>query len=72
MNQFFDRIESLLRQSLRLAADARGSLAPTAEAAAQASMLTSYCLGRLQRFARSDFKRSPVEHLDASLQTMIH
>jgi len=72
INQFFDRIESLLRQSLRQAADARGSLAPTAEATAQASMLTSYCLGRLQRYARSDFKRSPVEHLDAALQRMIH
>ena len=32
MNQFFDRIESQLRQSLRAAADAAGSATPTVDA----------------------------------------
>lgn len=68
MNQFFDRIESQLRQSLRNAAEAAGSSTPTADANAQASMLTAFAVGRLQRFARSGFKRSPTEHLDASLR----
>ncbi|MFM2055060.1 MAG: nucleoid occlusion factor SlmA [Pseudomonadota bacterium] len=72
MNQFFDRIESQLRQSLRAAADARGAPAPTVEAAAQASMLVSLCIGRLHRYARSDFRRSPVEQLDLMLSMMIH
>ena len=71
MNQFFDRIESQLRHSLRQAADVRGSLSPTVEAQAQASMLTSFCVGRLQRYARSGFKRSPIEHLDAALRLLI-
>ena len=72
MNQFFDRIESQLRQLMRRAADARGSAEPTVEAAAQASALTSFCIGRLQRFARTDFRRSPVEQIDLALQMMIH
>jgi len=71
MNQFFDRIESQLRQSLRQAADAAGSMTPTVDASAQASMLTSFILGRLQRYARSGFKRSPTEHLDAALHLMV-
>ena len=71
MNQFFDRIESQLRQSLRLAVQARGSETPTVESAALASVLTSFCVGRLQRYARSGFKRSPTEHLDAALRHLV-
>jgi TetR/AcrR family transcriptional regulator len=67
MNQFFDRVESQLRQSLRGAADAGGSLTPTVDANALASGLTSFVIGRLQRYARSGFKRSPTEHLELLL-----
>ena len=68
MNQFFDRVESQLRQSLRAAAEAQGSPQPTVEANAQASALTAFAIGRLQRYARSGFKRSPTEHLDTALR----
>jgi len=71
MNQFFDRIESQLRQSLRAAAEAAGSATPTVDANAQASVLTAFAVGRLQRYARSGFKRSPTEHLDASLNLLV-
>ena len=67
MNQFFDRIESQLRQSLRSAAEAAGSATPTVDANARASALTAFAVGRLHRYARSGFKRSPTEHLDAAL-----
>jgi len=70
MNQFFDRVESQLRQSLRLAAENAGSMTPTVDAGALASVLTAYVVGRLQRYARSGFKRSPTEHLDAALQRL--
>jgi TetR/AcrR family transcriptional regulator len=70
MNQFFDRIESQLRQGLRAAADASGSATPTVEANAQASALVSFCVGRLQRYARSGFKRNPTEYLDAALRLL--
>jgi TetR/AcrR family transcriptional regulator len=68
MNQFFERIESQLRQSLRQLAEANGSTTPTVEAHAQASALTAFAIGRLQRFARSGFRKSPTEHLDIALR----
>ncbi|SFE63169.1 nucleoid occlusion factor SlmA [Paracidovorax wautersii] len=68
MNQFFDRIESSLRQCLRPAADAAGSATPTAEAQVRAAALCDLLRGRLQRYARTDFRRSPVEQLEATLQ----
>jgi TetR/AcrR family transcriptional regulator len=71
MNQFFDRIESQLRQSLRLVAESAGSSTPTVDANAQASVLTGFAVGRLQRYARSGFKRVPTEHLEAALQLLV-
>lgn len=71
MNQFFDRLESQLRQSLRAHADRVGSQSPTVDAQAAASMIVSFVLGRLQRFARSGFKRLPTEFLDAALRQLI-
>jgi TetR/AcrR family transcriptional regulator len=71
MNQFFDRIEGQFRQSLRVAAEANGSDMPTVDANARASVLTAFAVGRLQRYARSGFKRLPTEHLDAALDLMV-
>jgi TetR/AcrR family transcriptional regulator len=67
MNQFFDRVESQLRQSLRGAAEAGGSSTPSVDAQALASALTALLVGRLQRYARSGFKRLPTEHLEPAL-----
>jgi TetR/AcrR family transcriptional regulator len=71
MNQFFDKIESTLKQSLRGAAEVDGSATPGLDAQVRASMLTAFVVGRLQRFARSGFKRAPSEHLEASLARML-
>ncbi len=71
MNQFFDRIESQLRQSLRQAAEASGSDTPTVDANVQASVLTAFCVGRLQRYARSAFKRIPTEQLEIALRLLL-
>ena len=71
MFQFFERIESQLRQSLRAAADAAGSQTPTVDANVLASVLAAYCGGRLQRYARSGFKRLPTEQLDAALDLLL-
>ncbi len=68
MNQFFDRVESQLRQCLR------GGLAvsstPTVDANALASAIVALTIGRLQRYARSGFKRLPTEHLEPALQRL--
>ena len=71
MNQFFDRIESSLRQVLRDAAQAQQSATPTVDAQVRAALLLSFVQGRLQRHARSGFKRSALEHLEASLALML-
>lgn len=71
MNQFFDRIESTLRQCLRPAADAAGSATPTVDAQVAAGVLAAFAQGRLQRFARSGFRRLPTENLEASLARML-
>ena len=69
MNQFFDRIESTLRQCLR--ATTAASSTPTVGAQVAASVLTAFVVGRLQGYARSGFRRLPTEHLDASLALML-
>ncbi len=70
MNQLFERIESALRQVLRAAAEANNSATPTADAHVRAGVLLAFALGQLQRFARSGFKRSPLDHVEASLALM--
>jgi TetR/AcrR family transcriptional regulator len=67
MNQFFDKIEAALRQCLRESEAAT----PTLDAQVRASVLTAFVVGRLQRFARSGFRRAPTEHLDASLGQLL-
>lgn len=71
MNLFFDKIESALRQNLREAAVLGSTATPTVDAQADASVLTAFCVGRLQRFARSGFKRLPSESLDHSLALLL-
>ena len=71
MNQFFDKMESTLKQSLREHAQASGSATPSVDAQVQASVLTAFVVGRLQRFARSSFRRMPTEQLELSLARLI-
>jgi TetR/AcrR family transcriptional regulator len=70
MNQFFDKIESTLKQCLREGLQP-GSATPSVDAQVGASVLTAFVVGRLQRFARSGFRRLPSEHLEASLAQML-
>ncbi|MGE0873325.1 MAG: nucleoid occlusion factor SlmA [Burkholderiales bacterium] len=53
INQFNDRFEATLKQSLRSAADA--------DAAGRAGTLMRYALGSLQLFAKSGFTKKPAE-----------
>ncbi len=71
MNLFFDKIEATLRQCLRPAAQAAGDAAPTAQAQVAAAALSDLIRGRLQRYARTGFRRSPTEHLDATLALLL-
>jgi TetR/AcrR family transcriptional regulator len=69
INLLFDKIEAQLRQSLREVNAA--SSTPTVDTQVQASVLVAFMQGRLQRFARSGFKRLPSEQLQAALGRML-
>jgi TetR/AcrR family transcriptional regulator len=74
MSQLFDKIEAALCQSLRYAPPAQGhngSQTPDTDAQAAASVLTAFVAGRLQRFARSAFRRAPTELLDVCLARVL-
>lgn len=71
MNLFFDKIESALKQNLREAAVLTSAATPTVDAQADASVITAFCVGRLQRYARSGFKRLPSESLEHSLSLLL-
>ena len=71
MNQFFDKIESTLKQCLRAGVAEGASATPTVDAQVRASVLAAFVAGRLQRFVRSGFKRLPSEHLDTCLAVLL-
>jgi len=64
INQLFDRIESTLKQSLRIAETQTGrKLNPEA----QANLLICFVIGRWHQFAKSGFKRKPMEFIQDQL-----
>lgn len=64
INQLFDRVESTLKQSLRIAETQSGrKLNPEA----QANLLICFVIGRWQQFAKSGFKRKPMEFVHEQL-----
>ncbi len=71
MNQFFDKLEAALKQALRGEA-VEGAANPAAiDAATAAAVLVALVGGRMQRFVRSDFSRSPTDKLDAQLSLIL-
>jgi TetR/AcrR family transcriptional regulator len=64
INQLFDRIESTLKQSLRFAETQTGrKLDPES----QANLLLCFVIGRWHQFAKSGFKRKPMEYVQQQL-----
>jgi len=63
MNQFFDKVEASLKQSLQRHNAVAGAV--------QAGVLAAFTAGRLQRFVRTGFRRLPSENLDACLAQML-
>jgi len=70
INQLIDRIEASLRQSFRMAV-AQGALPAVTDGSARAAVVMAFVQGRWLRFAKSGFKRSPVEALDQQIPVLI-
>ncbi len=70
INQFFDRIEATLKQSLRMAAT-QGELGESVDVSAHANLLLCFVIGRLQQFGKSGFRREPLEMLPAQLAILL-
>ncbi|OGA46335.1 MAG: nucleoid occlusion factor SlmA [Betaproteobacteria bacterium RIFCSPLOWO2_12_FULL_62_13] len=60
INQLHDRIEAALKQALRFGVTQQEVVAEM-DVAAQANLLMSFVTGRWHQFAKSGFKRDPVE-----------
>ena len=63
MRQFFDGIETELRQIVRAAHAARPTTAPIGPNAA-ANLMLACAEGRIAQFVRDEFKRSPTADFD--------
>ncbi len=70
MNQMFERIETSLKQSYRLAVTEH-ELPETFDAAARASLVVAFVLGRWHRFAKSGFRKAPADGLEAQLPALL-
>ena len=60
VNQLLDRLEASLRQSLRLAMGA-GALPVDWDANAHANAVIAFVIGRWHQFAKSGFRRAPMD-----------
>jgi TetR/AcrR family transcriptional regulator len=72
MNQMFDKIESVLRQSLR--EPQPGQLTDTTacpDPKSVASLLGAFVLGRIQRYARSAYRDKPTQGLADCLKLVV-
>jgi TetR/AcrR family transcriptional regulator len=63
INQFFDRFESTLKQSLRVASDG--------DPGARASALLRYAMGCLHQYAKSGFVKKPLESYGAQRRYLL-
>ena len=63
MNQFFERFETTLKQSLRVGSDG--------DANARAGALLRYAIGCLHQFAKSGFSKKPGESFSAQKRYLL-
>src|SRR5258707_14833569 len=70
INQLHDRVESTLKQSLRFAAG-QNELAPIADPSARANLIMSFITGRWHQYAKSGFKRDPLQYWSEQWRALI-
>jgi TetR/AcrR family transcriptional regulator len=70
MNQLMDRLEASLKQSLKVAV-AQGSYPDDEDPAVRASLIMAFVMGRWSRFAKSGFRKSPLEYGEAQARLLL-
>lgn len=70
INQLHDRLEATLKQALRFAVS-EGKIAANPDITAQANLLMCYVVGRWHQFAKSGFKRNPMEYWEVQREELL-
>ena len=70
INQMFDRLETTLKQSLRIA-HSQNELDGQTDVGAHANVLLCYVIGRWQQFGKSGFTRDPMAQWPAQLAILL-
>jgi TetR/AcrR family transcriptional regulator len=70
INQLHDRLEATLKQALRFAVS-EGEVTANLDVSAQANVLMCYVTGRWHQFAKSGFRRDPMEYWEVQRKELI-
>ena len=70
INALTDKLEAALKQAVRIAVT-QNELPAAHDVTAQANVLICYVTGRWHQFAKSGFKKNPVEGFDKQLPLML-
>ena len=70
INQLHDRLESTLKQSLRFAISEQ-QVPETTDSAAQANLMIAFVVGRWHQFAKSGFRRDPMDQWTAQWPSLV-
>ncbi len=71
INQLLDRLEATLRQCLRVAATQQ-EIHPDTDPGAVANAILAFIVGRWHQFAKSGFRRSPLDQLENQKRFFLH
>jgi len=71
INQFFERLETQVKQILR-EGEMNKEIVLLIPVQAQANLLVAFIEGRVVQFVRSEFKRSPLEHWEKQWLVLSH
>lgn len=70
INQFLDRVETTLKQALRIAAT-QGTVHPETDIGAHANLLLCFVIGRWQQFGKSGYTREPMAQWPAQAAILL-
>ncbi len=70
INQLHDRVEATLKQALRFAAS-QNELPALPDPAARANLIMSFVTGRWHQFAKSGFRRDPLQYWNEQWRSLL-